>query len=864
MKKFTWKLAITIVVAYLLLMSVVMFAYIQITNGFILNQAEQELSTIGEEISHSFSLQVTYDYIRFSNEIDELSDPLTEFEPANFYLRENQNMLGIGQIVDREVTIGSNTYTYDVSFSIDDFSQNVAIYRFSDAFSSWNDDTSLMVFNYNGYIGYSDASDYLTTFFDGHALVEQFYMIGADSRLYYDSLNTFTYSKFTTIFREAGYSENYIYDITSLLNSSKSGVIRSDLFEDSQLITFTPITISLDQMTKPLYFATMYSRDDVIATSSTLTNVLWALFAVVFIIFSVTIVVIYRVLDERIEDIQNARLALYYTKPYIIKINKKGKIKSYNRAFKNFLGEFDIYDDIRDFTVKNVVNRESILEMVKRQLPMTFLFELDNLDNEEKYILFIPTRTAGGTLLIGTDVTNTEGRFDQYRKLALTNQVTALPNYNQLLQDLEQLLEDNERAHLNNSLISLDIINFEKTRLILGQQSTNRFLSLISEMISQSLEGYPASLYHIKNDHFVVLLQNIETYKWVDRWIEKLINIFDKPVAIERNFLNVEFKFGIFNIEYDRYEILNNLVCYDNMMLALKHAKESTRHHKFVYNVSLSIIASREHKMELDLANAIKKSEFKMVLQPLLNNDSNKIVGFESLIRWSNPGYANESPLKFIKMAEQNGMIIDIGRIALHETFMIAKELEPYHIPVSINVSPVQMLQAGFVNDVITIFEQYDLKKGSIALEITETFLIDSFELVINKLNLLKNHGFDIHLDDFGTGYSSLQYLRDLPINAIKIDKAFIDEVEHDAHARAIVNMLSDLAKNINLEVIAEGVETARQNFIIKKAGCHIIQGYLISKPVDKQVAIELVRAYNIDHTADINELMPKMKEGRK
>ena len=300
------------------------------------------------------------------------------------------------------------------------------------------------------------------------------------------------------------------------------------------------------------------------------------------------------------------------------------------------------------------------------------------------------------------------------------------------------------------------------------------------------------------------------------------------------------------------------------MMLALKHAKESTRHNKFVYDVSLSIIASREHKMELDLANAIKKNEFKMVLQPQLNNNTNKIVGFEALIRWSNPGYANESPLKFIKMAEQNGMIIDIGRIALHETFMIAKELEPYHITISLNVSPVQMLQAGFVNDIITIFEQYDLKKGAIALEITETFLIDSFELVINKLNLLRNHGFQIHLDDFGTGYSSLQYLRDLPINALKIDKAFVDEVENDTHARAIVNMMSDLAKNIELEVIAEGVESPRQNFIIKKAGCHIIQGYLVSKPVDKQVAIELVKAYNIDHTADISALMPKTKEGRR
>ena len=858
MKKFTWKLAVTVVVAYLLLTSVVLFAYTQISNGFILSQAEQQLSTMGDEIAHSFSLQVTYDYNRFAEEIESLSDPLTEFVPASFSLLD-QNMLGIGQIVDRDtVNIGTETYAYSTNFYQYDFQQNVAIYRFSDAFSSWNDDTNLMVFNVDGMIGYFEASSYMDTFFAGNNLVENYYVIGVDSRLYFDSSNAYTYDKFTTFFRNAGYSENYIYNITNLLNNQESGVIQSELFNASQLISFTPITISLSQMTKVLYFATMYQRADVITTISTLNNILWAVFAVIFAIFSATIVLIYRVLVSRIEDIQNARLALYFSKPYIIKISKKGKIKGYNRTFRSFLGDFDIYDDIRDFRVKNVVNRESIIEMARRQIAMTFLFDIDN---DEKYILFIPTRTTGGILLIGSDVTHIEGRFDEYKKLALMNKTTNLPNLNQLLQDLDEMIEDPDRAHLNNSLITFEIVNFEKTKLILGQRSSDRFLALIAEMVNQSLEGYPSSLYNIESDHFVVLLQGIETYKWVDRWLENMLNIFDKPVTIERNFLTVEFKFGIFNIEYDRYEILNNNVCYDNMMLALKHAKESSRHNKFTYDVSLSIIASREHKMELDLANAIKKNEFKMVLQPKLNNNSNRIIGFEALIRWSNPTYASESPLKFIKMAEQNGMIIDIGRIGLHETFTIAKEMEPYNIIIALNVSPVQMLQAGFVNDLITIFEQYDLKKGSIALEITETFLIDSFELVITKLNLLRDYGFQIHLDDFGTGYSSLQYLRDLPINSLKIDKTFIDEIETDAHARAIVNMMSDLAKNTNLEVIAEGVETPRQNFILKKAGCHIIQGYLVSKPVDKQVAIELVKAYNIDHTADISALMPKTKE---
>jgi EAL domain-containing protein (putative c-di-GMP-specific phosphodiesterase class I) len=254
-----------------------------------------------------------------------------------------------------------------------------------------------------------------------------------------------------------------------------------------------------------------------------------------------------------------------------------------------------------------------------------------------------------------------------------------------------------------------------------------------------------------------------------------------------------------------------------------------------------------------------------MALQAQYNNDLERIVGFEALIRWTNPKYSSESPLKFIQMAEKNNMIVDIGRIALHETFMIAKELEPYDVHISLNISPVQMLQAGFVNEIMTVFDQYDLKKGSISLEITETFLIDSFELVINKLNILKRHGFNIHLDDFGTGYSSLQYLRDLPVNTIKIDKAFIDDIERDVHSRAIVTMISNLAKNINLDVIAEGIETEKQNQFVYKAGCNVIQGYIISPPVPKDKAIELIKTYNIDKTKKLQvQKTMRSKEGKR
>ncbi|MDR4968611.1 MAG: EAL domain-containing protein, partial [Acholeplasmataceae bacterium] len=144
--------------------------------------------------------------------------------------------------------------------------------------------------------------------------------------------------------------------------------------------------------------------------------------------------------------------------------------------------------------------------------------------------------------------------------------------------------------------------------------------------------------------------------------------------------------------------------------------------------------------------------------------------------------------------------------------------------------------------------------------EITETFLIGSFELIINKLKLLKKYGFNIHLDDFGTGYSSLQYLKDLPINTLKIDRAFIINLESDAYSRAIVQMISSLAKNVGLEVIAEGIENDRQNQLVYKSGCNIIQGYLISPAVVKSEAIKLIEDYNINKTKKVEVQKKEIK----
>ena len=857
-----WKLAIAFIVSYALLVVVVVFAYTTISNNFIVNQAKDNLEQRGNVVSERINTQLSFDYDKVSDAIEQAID--TQVDPV-LYLHSNATSItvlndtyqGFGTLTDRTVTFGLDVYTYDASFKLEDFNQPVAIYSFDEAFNTGTDEKYIF-FLIDDVIAYFKADLYFSTLMSEVDGYEQYALITSDNYIAYASFASGQYRYFFDILRRENVDSDTIDDIASKLSTATSGVYQMPFNDIKSFYTFNPLDSLLSS--KQFYIIQTYNESNIIDSMSYLTNILWALFFVIFVLFAGALIVIFKILETKMHDIENARVTHYYAKPYLVKINRNGKIKSYNQSFKKLLGDYDIYDEVKDFEIKKEFDLENIEDIIHRQRAFTAIFELGL--QRLVYIRFVPIKTGGGYLLVGDDITNIEGRFDEYRNMALYNKVTHLPNLNSLRQDLQAFFMNPDELKNQNALLALDVVSFSKINVLLGEKSGDRFLIIVSELIDEALEGYPATLYNTAADSFVIFFKNIENYNWVDRWIQKVLSIFEKPITIDKNFINIEVKMGVFKIESERYEILNAEVAYDNMMLALNHAKESSQHKSFSYDVTLSLIASREQRMEADLANAIKNQEFYMVLQPQYHNQDEKIIGFEALIRWNNPKYASESPLKFIQMAERNNMIIDIGRIALHETFQIAKEMEPYGVHISLNISPVQILQAGFVNEVISVFEQYELKKHSISLEITETFLIGSFDLVINKLKLLQKYGFDIHLDDFGSGYSSLQYLKDLPINTIKIDRAFVINIETDAHSRAIVNMIASLAKNIGLQVVTEGIENDRQNQLVYKAGCNIIQGYLISPPVVKSEVIRLIREFNIDHTRSID--LQKVKKEMK
>lgn len=851
MKKYNFKLIITFVLSYALLVVIGVFSYAHISNNYITNLVKKNLSASTQIVGQRIDYQIDFDFHKLESliekAINEGLDPIDELSRNKDTIKiGEQNYIAFGTTLDSSVIVGTETWEYTAEFLTIDYDQPVAIYTLNQAFGIDNQ-TPYIFFRVDNYIAFFDASLYLTSL-SSEIQNSNFAIMSSDNSVvfhnFYNSEIRFLFDEL----RASGESEKVVTAVKDALENNESHVVQAGFLGQNSFITFEPLDPAIS--TNNYYLVMVFDEEVSFAAVGYLTDILFGVFLGVFALFAITMFILYNVLESKLDDIENSRIRHYYSKPFIIKINAKGKIKNYNKSFKKLLGDYDTYKKVDDFKIRKEANSDSIEETIKKQRPFTAFFSLDL--NKVVYVRFVPVRTAGGYLLIGHDSTDIEGEFEEYRDLALFDEVTHLPNLNSIKIDLSEVLESDEDIVKNNSLVAFNIVAFDKIMLLLGEKSRQRLLVLISKLTKSSLDGYPATLYNLKNDTFVVLFKDIENYKWIDRWIEKLLNVFEEPLAFENIFTEINVKVGVFHIDSKRYELLNTQACISNMMLALRHATESIAHTQFVYDVGLSVVASRNELMEKDLAQAIINNEFKMVLQAQYDNELEKIVGFEALIRWKNPKYASESPLKFIQLAEKNNMIIDIGRIALHETFQIAKELEQYDIHISINISPVQILQSGFVNEVIEIFEQYELKKNSISLEITETFLIDSFELVINKLRLLQRYGFDIHLDDFGTGYSSLQYLSQLPINTLKIDRAFIINLVTDPHSRAIVAMISKLAKEIGLEVISEGIENDKQNQIVYKSGCDIIQGYLIGPAVEKNEAIKLIEAYNINKSKTV------------
>ncbi len=416
-------------------------------------------------------------------------------------------------------------------------------------------------------------------------------------------------------------------------------------------------------------------------------------------------------------------------------------------------------------------------------------------------------------------------------RLSRYDHLTGLPNRGMLLSLLSAALEEAQRQHHQLALFCCGIDDLKGLNDQLGYHNGDRMLQVIAERLSLASESASLFAARLGSDQFVVVEQRLRDGLQAAATAERLLQEIARPVNFDGVDFNVSATIGISLFPTDAQNA-DKLLQQAEQTMTLAKLGGRNRFQFFVASVDEEI---RDRKrLEKDLAQALPENQFHLVYQPQINLDSGRVVGVEALIRWEHPTRGLVPPDQFIPLAEFNHSIIEIGQWVLDQACRQAQAWSAEGMPmrIAVNLSAVQLRQEGIVDAILHTLARYKLPPTRLELEVTETSFMESLDDAVAKLTRLRNEGVQIAVDDFGTGYSSLTYLKRLPVQHLKIDKQFIrDLLVHDEDTR-IANTIIDLGKSLNLDVIAEGVETEEQEFYLRSRGCFLAQGYRFSKPV--------------------------------
>ena len=827
-----------ILLSYLILSGVLFISFYMISNNFLNNKVKENIELVSESVKTHVDLNLQDDrdrFIKFYNEYKDETDPVKQMtiNKDNVTL-QGINFSGFGYIKDEGFLINNTDYNFKNIYSLSTYyNMDVSIYSFSDVLEGNVDEQNYLVFQYENVIAYLDAPLYFESVFVlNNPLEYNYFIIHKDGYIFLAEDNNYSSLRFGEYVSNESDRDNFF----SKINEKKSDLLSMKLFGFKSYVSLQ--NLSFGSNFEDIYIIQVFQNDNIVLNMSQLVQSLLFTYIVTSIMFIGLLLLGFKFSELKFADIEDARIAHYYNKPYILYVNKKGRILSYNQSVKNDITDCKQLKSVYDFvTLDNI----DILEHIKTQKNVNVVMQSEG---KEKYVRFIPIKYLFKYALVGDDITSIEKKFSNYKTIAYYNQVTKLPNVYYLKSDLLEILED-KKSQKNNVLAMVSIVNFNNLHNLFSEKILNDLLLEIKISLKNSVEPYNVKLYNLYYDHFALLFSKEEKFEEINEMILNLMNNINRVIDFENNKLNLDFRTGVFNIDFKQFSDLTPDKIYNNAALALKKAEFLQTKKVAYYDITLGQSLTKRDLMEEDLRKAIEKEEFMIYLQPQFSTTLNKIVSFEALVRWNNPKYINDSPQEFITLAESNNMIIDIGKIIIKKTMELAKKLEDYNVKISINISPAQMLQAGFITELIEAIDKHKVKKEMIAIEVTETFLMSNFNLIIEKLKQLRKYGISIHLDDFGTGHSSMLYLKELPIDTIKIDKQFVDTLLNDKYSKAIINMIISLSKNLGLDVIAEGIETEKQYNTLKKMGCDIIQGYYIGKGVEFEKALALLKKTN-------------------
>ncbi|WP_285423125.1 MULTISPECIES: bifunctional diguanylate cyclase/phosphodiesterase [unclassified Pseudomonas] len=474
--------------------------------------------------------------------------------------------------------------------------------------------------------------------------------------------------------------------------------------------------------------------------------------------------------------------------------------------------------------------------------------QLPLLKGHEKNELGIWVNTANQ--LLASIERNTHLRHEAESSLLRMAQydfLTGLPNRQQLQQQLDKILIDAGKVQHRVAVLCVGLDDFKGINEQFSYQAGDQLLLALADRL-RSHSGRLGALARLGGDQFALVQADIEQPYEAAELAQNILDDLEAPFAVENEEIRLRATIGITLFPEDG-DSTEKLLQKAEQTMTLAKTRSRNRYQFYIASVDSEMRRRRE--LEKDLREALVRNQFHLVYQPQISYRDQRVVGVEALIRWIHPEHGFVPPDQFIPLAEQNGTIIAIGEWVLDQA---CKQLREWHdqgftdLRMAVNLSTVQLHHSELPRVVNNLLQIYRLPPRSLELEVTETGLMEDISTAAQHLLSLRRSGALIAIDDFGTGYSSLSYLKSLPLDKIKIDKSFVQDLIDDDDDATIVRAIIQLGKSLGMQVIAEGVETTEQEAYIISEGCHEGQGYFYSKPLPARELLSYLKQAQRTH----------------